>query len=132
MHQKTFTISITRFWCGSLELRTGLCKSFGRNYPRWTFSHERDNTRKAPKDSTCGIRRYLLSGLSAWFDLAVRLGVAQRRRQILLPDDLWNLCSSRCLSNRRGSKSFRASQPDLVRHLVERCARGHHGGPVHL
>jgi glycosyltransferase involved in cell wall biosynthesis len=25
-----------------------------------------------------------------------------------------------------------SSQPDLVRRLVERCARGHHGGPIYL
>ena len=34
--------------------------------------------------------------------------------------------------DRRGSETPRASEPDLVHHLVERRACWHHGGTVHL
>jgi hypothetical protein len=64
--------------------------------------------------------------------LAVGLGVARRRRQILLADDLRNLCRPGRLLDRRGSETLRASEPDLIHHLVERRACRHHGGTVHL
>jgi len=35
-------------------------------------------------------------------------------------------------THRRGSETLRASEPDFVRHLVERRARRHHGCTVHL
>ena len=47
---------------------------------------------KLSQNGTCGIRRNLLRHLPAWPGLAVGLGVARRRRQILLVDDLRDLC----------------------------------------
>ena len=43
------------------------------------------------------------------------------------------ICGSiRRLPDRRGSETLRASEPDLVRHLVERRPCRDHGGTVHL
>ena len=51
-----------------------------------------DSSAKASQDRTCRIRRNLFPHLPARPGLAVGLGVARRRRQILLADDLRGLC----------------------------------------
>ena len=50
----------------------------------------------------------------------------------LLSDDLWGLCAPGRLPDRCGSETLGASEPDLVRHLVERRPCRHHGGTVRL
>jgi hypothetical protein len=101
-------------------------------FPPRKFYHEREHTRKASQSGACGIRRNLLPHLPSRPNLAVGLGVARRRRQILLADDMRGLCGPGRIFDSRGSETLRKSEPDLVHNLGERRACRHHGGTVHL
>src|SRR5262245_11428264 len=76
-------------------------------------------------------RTRLPADLPAWPRVAFGLGLAWWRGQLLFADDQRCLCGPRHFSDCGCKESCRKPQPDFLYDLVERRARGNHGGAIY-